>query len=141
MYCILKDRRTFRSLTDTTCSVTNYELTTESIYDEISDLRVTAAKVKPKEGDIILLENGFAGIVQEAEGNTHALDLRCRQMVTIFDRDKMCIRDRFSILQNRRSRRWQNRTVPLGERRQRKNEAAQKSEMSALRVHHADRKK
>lgn len=87
MYCILKDRRTFQSLTDTTCSVTNYELITESIYDEISDIRVTAAKVKPKEGDIVFLENGFAGIVQEAEGNVHALDLRCRQMVTIFDRD------------------------------------------------------
>lgn len=87
MYCIIKDRHSFRTLTDTMCSVTNYALTMESIYDEISDLQVTAAKVKPKEGDILYLENGFTGIIQEAEGNDHALDLRCRQIVTIFDRD------------------------------------------------------
>lgn len=87
MYCIVKDGKTFRAKTDTTCSVTDYDLTLESIYDEVSDIAVVGARGKPKEGDFVFIENGYMGIVSEVETDKVVVNMKIRQMVTLFDRD------------------------------------------------------
>ena len=87
MYCVLKDYNTFRTIPGTTCSVTDYDLVLESIYDETSDVTLTGMKTKPRERDFVYLENGYQGIVSEVAPAEKAWKLSCRQMVTLFDRD------------------------------------------------------
>ncbi len=87
MYCILKDAKTFRAIAGTTCAVTDYDLVLDSIYDETSTVEVNGAGTKPREGDFVYLENGYQGIIREAEPLGKAWKLSCRQMVTLFDRD------------------------------------------------------
>lgn len=87
MYCIVKDGKTFRAPDGAACSVVDYSLVMDSIYDEVSDLRVTRTEVPPKEGDFIYLENGYQGIVQEAEPEEGTISLKCRQMPALFERE------------------------------------------------------
>lgn len=87
MHCIIKDKKTFRAISGATCAAVDWLLTMDSIYDEASDLRLIRAAALPEEGDFVYLENGYQGIVQEAETEDDAIRLKCRAMCTLFERD------------------------------------------------------
>ena len=87
MYCIAKDRKTFRTITGSACAVVDYSLTLDSIYDETSEISITGAESAPTAGDFIYLENGYQGIAQEVEKNDGRIDLKCRQVSSLFSRE------------------------------------------------------
>lgn len=87
MYCIIKDGKTFRALSGGTCATVDYSLVMDSIYDEASDIKVIRTKTQPKEGDFVYLENGYQGIVHEVEADDGTINMKCRQMSTLFERD------------------------------------------------------
>ncbi len=87
MHCIVKDGKTFRAIRGATCTAVDYDLVMNSIYDEGSELRVICAETLPKEGDFVYLENGYQGIVQEAEEERGAVVLKCRALTALFERE------------------------------------------------------
>lgn len=87
MYCIAKDRNTFRAIPGTARAVADYSLVLDSIYDETSEICMSGAANAPQAGDFIYLENGYQGIVEEAEGGQGKINLKCRPMSALFERE------------------------------------------------------
>lgn len=87
MFCIIKDGKTFQRRSD--CGgfqAVDRGSTFDSIYDEVSQIRLLDARCPPDEGDWLYLDNGFAGVVKSYEINDGQLDVKCRVPLTIFDR-------------------------------------------------------
>lgn len=86
MHCIVKDGKTFRALCGA-AQVKDYSLTMDSVYDEVSELRLICGEAQLKEGDFVYLENGYQGIVQETEAEKGSVALKCRQVTALFERE------------------------------------------------------
>lgn len=84
MKCYIKDRNTFQTLC--ACSVVAYDITLESIYDEVSDISILYDGAV-KEGDIVWLENGYCGIINGYDPDGNMVKLKCNHIITLFSRD------------------------------------------------------
>lgn len=86
MQAIIKDGKSFKNRTN--CTVVDYELTAESIYDDVSKISIVNTKTAPKEGDFITLDGGKMWVVDEIEPTANgAYEIGLRQAITLFSRE------------------------------------------------------
>ncbi len=85
MNCFVKDRKTFVTLVG--CPVADFDITPNSIYDEVSTLIVMREKEqKFSEGDIVIA-GSYIGIIKETTLEELTAELKCEHIVKILDRD------------------------------------------------------
>lgn len=84
MIAYIRDRRTFRLKHHATAL--SYDMTLQSIYDEVSDFTIKGTESSAQAGDFFFA-GGFYGIVKEADKERETLNITCNDIDTLFSRD------------------------------------------------------
>lgn len=84
MITYIRDRHTF-ALKHHATALT-YDMTVQSIYDEVSDFKIRGNESSAKAGDFFFTE-GFFGIIKEVDKDRETLDITCNDIDTLFARD------------------------------------------------------
>lgn len=77
------DKRTFA--TKYSGAALDWDLTLQSIYDEVSQIRIRGSTEAVSAGDYVFVGD-YRGVIRDIEMDHEILTLSCRDMVTIFDR-------------------------------------------------------
>ncbi len=97
MHVFFKSIKTFQ--TTTAAMVLSYELT-ESIYDEMSTAVITIPPALPNEGDIVVFESGFLGVLNSYNIDNEAVLLNIAQIDSIFSREMFFAPQTFSFVED-----------------------------------------
>ena len=84
MITYIRDRHTF-ALKHHATALT-YDMTVQSIYDEVSDFKIRGKESSAKAGDFFFAD-GFFGIIKEVDKDRETLDITCNDIDTLFARD------------------------------------------------------
>ena len=84
MIAYIRDRRTFKLKHHATAL--NYDMTLQSIYDEVSDFTIKGTESSAQAGDFFFA-GGFYGIVKEVDKDRETLHITCNDIDTLFSRD------------------------------------------------------
>lgn len=84
MITYIRDRHTFSIKHHATAL--NYDMTVQSIYDEVSDFKIRGNESSAKAGDFFFTD-GFFGIIKEVDKDRETLDITCNDIDTLFARD------------------------------------------------------
>lgn len=84
MITYIRDRHTF-ALKHHATALT-YDMTVQSIYDEVSDFKIRGKESSAKAGDFFFAD-GFFGIIKEVDKDWETLDITCSDIDTLFSRD------------------------------------------------------
>lgn len=84
MIVYIRDRNTFRQKHHATAL--DYDLTVESIYDEVSNFTIKGTESSAQAGDF-LIAGDFYGIVKEVEVDRETLHITCNALDKLFSRD------------------------------------------------------
>ena len=84
MITYIRDRHTF-ALKHHATALT-YDMTVQSIYDEVSDFKIRGNESSAKAGDFFFTD-GFFGIIKEVDKDGETLDITCNDIDTLFSRD------------------------------------------------------
>lgn len=84
MITYIRDRHTFALKHHATAL--NYDMTVQSIYDEVSDFKIRGKESSAKAGDFFFAD-GFFGIIKEVDKDRETLDITCNDIDTLFSRD------------------------------------------------------
>lgn len=90
MECYIKDKKTFE--TKHHAPAVDWDITLESIYDEVSKFEIKGSKDKAQQGDF-LFAGDFAGVIKSIEPHDEYLSITCDDIVTIFQRDLFAVAD------------------------------------------------
>ena len=97
MHVFFKSFKTFQTVS--TSMALSYELT-ESIYDAMSLAVITKPSTLPNEGDIVIFENGFIGILDSFSIKNNALTLNILQPESIFSRSMFFKNEPFAYVED-----------------------------------------
>lgn len=84
MITYIRDRHTFAIKHHATAL--NYDMTVQSIYDEVSEFKIRGNESSAKAGDFFFAD-GFFGIIKEVDKDRETLDITCNDIDTLFARD------------------------------------------------------
>lgn len=84
MIAYIRDRHTFKLKHHATAL--SYDMTVQSIYDEVSDFKIRGKESSARAGDFFFA-GGFFGIVKEVDKDRETLDITCNDIDTLFSRD------------------------------------------------------
>lgn len=84
MITYIRDRHTFAIKHHATAL--NYDMTVQSIYDEVSEFKIRGNESSAKAGDFFFTD-GFFGIIKEVDKDRETLDITCNDIDTLFARD------------------------------------------------------
>ena len=84
MIAYIRDRHTFRLKHH--AAALSYDMTLQSIYDEVSDFTIKGDESSAQAGDFFFA-GGFYGIVKEADRERETLNITCNDIGTLFSRD------------------------------------------------------
>lgn len=84
MIAYVRDRRTFKLKHH--AAVLNYDMTVQSIYDEVSDFAIKGKEDSVQAGDF-LFAGGFCGIVKGTDKDRDMLNITCDDIGTLFSRN------------------------------------------------------
>lgn len=84
MITYIRDRHTFAIKHHATAL--NYDMTVQSIYDEVSEFKIRGNESSAKAGDFFFTD-GFFGIIKEVDKDRETLDITCNDIDTLFSRD------------------------------------------------------
>lgn len=97
MHVFFKSIKTFQ--TKAAAMVLSFELT-ESIYDAMSTATITKPATLPTEGDIVVFENGFIGVLDSYSVENDALTLNILQPESIFARNMFFVAQTFTYAED-----------------------------------------
>lgn len=84
MITYIRDRHTFAIKHHATAL--NYDMTVQSIYDEVSEFKIRGNESSAKAGDFFFAD-GLFGIIKEVDKDRETLDITCNDIDTLFARD------------------------------------------------------
>lgn len=84
MIAYIRDRHTFKLKHHATALT--WDMTMQSIYDEVSDFKIRGEESSAKAGDFFFAD-GFFGIIKEVDKDRETLDITCNDVDTLFARD------------------------------------------------------
>jgi hypothetical protein len=95
MKCYIKDRYTFSTIK--TYEISFYDIYLATLNDEKSKI-VIPCNVAADEGDFVYCDNGWIGNIQtiEKDSNINSTDLRCVDLINLFDNDFGYYADNFN---------------------------------------------
>lgn len=83
MRVYIKDKRTFA--TQYGGAALDWDITLQSIYDEVSQIRMRGSDAAIRAGDYVFAGD-YCGVIRDVETNHDVLTLSCRDMATVFER-------------------------------------------------------